>query len=423
MEHTWSRLNRQLERYLGLVYVSAFFERLIFRATLKMSGWLQRNAQHRWRLIVAIRGGEAERPNPVVPSEAYGIPGAPISSYNVEYEKALQRPLQIERSADTAPQISAVVSLPAWAREIQPFLQNQLSDHTRRAYETDLRQFFLFLEGRLDPHQIEQLRPEHLILFRKSLEEGRVTGKPMSKATINRKLAVVKSFLNWLRLNRVIAENPGQLVKGFPQSQESALNGLSDEEVRKMLDQPDRNTKSGALHLGILSVLLYLGLRKGELIGLKVGDWDTERGVAVLKVRGKGHRVRVLPLTTHVKAALEHYFWVCRRTREDKEAPLFMPTKNPRKGILEKPLNPNAITYLVVRYARKAGVLKRISPHSCRATCISNALDRKATQRSVQHLAGWSTPLMIQRYDKRREDLKNSAAFLVDYEEPTQATG
>jgi integrase len=91
---------------------------------------------------------------------------------------------------------------------------------------------------------------------------------------------------------------------------------------------------------------------------------------------------------------------------------------------LEKPLGPNAITYIVTTYAKKAGVLQKVSPHSCRATCISNALDKKATHRSVQYLAGWSTPLMIQRYDKRREELKNSAAFVVDYssEEPPKGT-
>ena len=160
-----------------------------------------------------------------------------------------------------------------------------------------------------------------------------------------------------------------------------------------------------------------MGLRKGELIGLKMGDMDEERGIPVLKVRGKGHRVRILPLTAPVKASLEHYFFACRRDRSDKEAPLFIPTKNPRTKTLLKAINPNAITYIVIRYARKAAVLKKISPHSCRATCISNALDKRATHRAVQHLAGWSTPLMIQRYDKRREDLKNSAAFLVDYGE------
>ncbi|MFM8268934.1 MAG: hypothetical protein ACKN9V_02005, partial [Pseudomonadota bacterium] len=46
------------------------------------------------------------------------------------------------------------VSLPQWAQEIQPFLQNQLSEHTRRAYEGDLKQFFLFLEGRISPEDL-----------------------------------------------------------------------------------------------------------------------------------------------------------------------------------------------------------------------------------------------------------------------------
>ncbi len=413
MEHTFFSLNRFF-RFLGFV---SLFERVAYRVTLKLSGWLQRNAQHRWLLIVALREGQSTMAISPFIGEANGISGESKGSYNFEYEKALKTPLQLQRHTDTSHENAALVSLPSWAREIQPFLQNQLSEHTRRAYETDLRQFFLFLEGRLDPHKLDTLRPEHLILFRKSLEEGRVTGKPMAKSSINRKLAVVKSFLNWLRLNRVIQENPGQLVKGYPQTQESGLNGLSDLEARRILDLPDRHSKSGALHQAILHVLLYLGLRKGELIGLKVGDWDTERGTAVFKVRGKGHRVRILPLTASVRAALDHYFWVCGRSHSEKEAPLFMPTKNPRSGKLEKPLNPNSITYLVARYAKKAGVLKKVSPHSCRATCISNALDRKATQRSVQHLAGWSTPLMIQRYDKRREDLKNSAAFLVDYQE------
>jgi len=249
------------------------------------------------------------------------------------------------------------------------------------------------------------------------LEEGRITGKPLQKSTINRKLAVVKSFLNWLKVNQYIGDNPAQLVKGYPQTQESSLKGLSDEETRKILEKPVLSSRAGSLHCAILHCLFYLGLRKGELIRLRMGDLDEERGVAVMKVRGKGHRVRILPITAVVRASLDHYFGACQRDSQDKEAPLFTPTKNPRGGEVFKSLNPNAISYIVSRYAKKAGVLKPISPHSCRATCISNALDRRATHRSVQHMAGWSTPLMIQRYDKRREDLKNSAAFLIDYGE------
>ncbi len=100
------------------------------------------------------------------------------------------------------------------------------------------------------------LRAEHVILFRKALEEGRLTGTPLAKATVNRKLAVVKSFLSWLKINHVIADNPAQWVKGFPQTQESGLKGFSDEEARKILLLPRLNSKAGALHAAVLHMLL-----------------------------------------------------------------------------------------------------------------------------------------------------------------------
>ena len=80
------------------------------------------------------------------------------------------------------------------------------------------------------------------------------------------------------------------------------FKGLSDEEARKILELPNRNSRAGALHGAILHCLLYMGLRKGELLDLKMGDLGEERGVEVLKVRGKGHRVRILPLSAMVKA-------------------------------------------------------------------------------------------------------------------------
>src|SRR3989338_3548718 len=212
--------------------------------------------------------------------------------------------------------------LPVWAREIRPFLANQLSEHTRRAYEKDLKQFFGFVSEHLRASEFTSLRTEHVILYRKALEEGRISGRIMAKSTINRKLAVVKSFLQWLRLNRLITENPAQLVKGYPQTQESSLLGLSDDEAKRILEATSCNSPSKALHCAILHCLLYLGLRKAELIALRVGDWDTERGVEVLRVRGKGHRVRVLPLTDRLKLVLLAYFRVARRSNDEKEEPL-----------------------------------------------------------------------------------------------------
>lgn len=402
---------------------SKFWDRLSEKTAafllLRVGHWLQKKSTNKWSEIVVK---VSERGGVQVPARIVSAAPEPFKRKSMESLAGKDFPDDTPRQFEDAPrQNRNLVPVPDWAKEIQTFLANQLSVHTQRAYETDLKQFFRFLEGKISLFRLDQLAPEHVILFRKHLEEGRIGGKPMEKSTINRKLAVIKSFLNWLKLNRHIIENPASLVKGYPQSQESSLKGLSDLEAREMLEKPNRNSRSGSLHWAVLNTLLYLGVRKGELIGLKIGDLSEERGTKVMKVRGKGHRIRILPMTLPVQLAIQNYLDICRRDMTETEAPLFTPTKNPRTKTMIKPLNPNAISYIVIRYARKAGVLKQISPHSCRATCISNALDRRATQRSVQNLAGWSTPLMIQRYDKRREDLKNSAAFLVDYgEEPAK---
>ncbi len=359
-----------------------------FKLIIRYSSIKKRNSKCITRSTISINLPDISKPNKIIDNKAF--------------------------SRDT--QQYSIISND-WYKELGTFLLNQLSDHTRRAYENDIKQFLNFLRSKYSLHNIFNLRTEHIVIYRKFLEEGRLSGKPLAKATINRKLAVVKSFFNWLKVNKFISDNPAEFVKGYPQSQESSLKGFSDEEVCKILSLPNRNSKTGALHLAILHVLLYLGLRKGELIHLKIGDLTTERGVNVIKVRGKGHRIRVLPITDRVKATIDNYFYVCKRDISNKEAPLFCPTKNPKGNIFLKTLNPNSITYIVSKYSRKAGILKNISPHSCRATCISHALDKHATHRSVQYLAGWTTPLMIQRYDKRREELSNSAAFLIDYGE------
>jgi integrase/recombinase XerD len=387
--------------------ITRYTNKAVIWALFRLSQWLKKRSHSEWEKFIGSS----------VTLEPSGLHRNKPSVYKANYETSLQTLAEQGFARNAESLEKKRISLPRWAQEIGPFLQNQLSGHTRRAYETDLKHFFLFLEGRISPEDLKELKPEHVILFRKSLEEGRLTGKVLEKATINRKLAVVKSFLNWLKVNQLISDNPAQLVKGYPQTQESGLRGFSDEEAKKILLAPRLNSRAGALHCAVLHMLLYMGLRKAELMALKMGDLGEDRGISVLKVRGKGHRVRVLPLVPIVKSALENYFYVCSRDKTQSDAFLFSPTKNPRNGILEKPLNPNAITYIVAHYAKKTGVLQKVSPHSCRATCISNALDKKATHRSVQYLAGWSTPLMIQRYDKRREELKNSAAFMVDYGE------
>ena len=100
-----------------------------------------------------------------------------------------------------------------------------------------------------------------------------------------------------------------------------------------------------------------------------------------------------------------------------------MPIKNNRAGTTDKALDPSMIFYIVRKYARMAGIERKISPHSCRATAISHARDRNVPDRAIQEFAGWSTAAMITRYDKRKSAIENSASHTIDYGERDRVKG
>lgn len=294
-------------------------------------------------------------------------------------------------------------------------MQTQRSPHTRRAYEADLRQFVGYLrsEGKSGDSF------DALLAYRDWLVQPEWEGgKGLSRTSANRKFATIRSFLSWLQVRGKVHENPSLWVKNYRAKTESPTQAFSDEEVARMLELPNLKSRSGLAHALMLHILFYMGLRRGELVALRADHFGYarvgEHTVLVLRVPGKGDKERMLPVPPKVQELLDRY---CAREgiEAGTERPLFQPVRNNRTKIKAKPLHAHAVYYVVKKYARLAGVERRVSPHSCRATCISNALDHAASHRSVQQLAGWSSPLMIERYDKRRTELRDSAVHLVEY--------
>ncbi len=295
---------------------------------------------------------------------------------------------------------------------VDSFLKEQTSIHTRRAYEQDLIDFLGYLKSSGLPMNVHTL-----VKYRTLLQErtSSRTSKPLTHISINRKLACIKSFLNFLVLNGVLANNPAKAVKSFRAGRESPTRDIPDDAVRRMLALPDRHRKTGALHHLILEILFHMGLRRAELVGLRTSDLFEEGGIPVIRIRGKGDRERILPLPASVIQSIEHYFLITGKSR-NKDEVLLTPEKNNVTKDFDKELNPNSIAYIVKRYAKKAGIEYRVSPHSARATAVSNALDHLAPHRSIQHMAGWTSPLMVARYDKRRSDLRNSGIHFITYD-------
>lgn len=300
-------------------------------------------------------------------------------------------------------------------QEIQRFVQSQRSIHTQRAYQNDLRQFVGYLRaGELSGEDFDALLGYRDWLVQPEAEGG----AGLTRASANRKFAAVRSFLAWLQTRRRVRENVSLSIRNFRAKTESPTQAFSDLEVAEMLTLPNLKTSSGLMHSVMLHFLFFLGLRRSELAALTADrlGWSRvgENTVLTVRVPGKGDKERLLPIPEQMQPILARYL-----TRKGLviggEGHLFTPVRNNRTKVKDKPIESQAIYYVVKKYAERAGVDRRVSPHSCRATCISNALDHAATHRSVQQLAGWSSPLMIERYDKRRTDLEHSAVHVVKY--------
>ncbi|MGZ3739440.1 MAG: tyrosine-type recombinase/integrase, partial [Bdellovibrionota bacterium] len=259
-----------------------------------------------------------------------------------------------------------------------------------------------------------------LLAFRDWLvKEKSEGGAGLARISANRKFATVRAFLSWLQSRGKVRDNPSPWVKNFRARTESPTQAFTDAEVAHMLEMPNRATPSGLMHSVILHLLFYLGLRRGELVALKAKHigWARTQGdasVMTLRIPGKGDKERVLPLPPKTQAVLERFLEKRGITPGGDEF-LFSPVRNNVTKTKSRAIATQAVYYVVTKYAKLAGVDRRVSPHSCRATCISNALDHAASHRSVQQMAGWSSPLMIERYDKRRTELRDSAVHVVEY--------
>lgn len=292
---------------------------------------------------------------------------------------------------------------------IEGFLLDQRSEHTRRSYGKDLKRFVQYLLHRRMEKGEEKIDRSLIIAYKDFL-----LSESLEHTTIDRHLATLRSFFRWLVDDGRIEKSPVDGVRFLNPKRLSRTIGFSDEEVRKILSVPNLHTRTGSQHYAILAILFYCGLRRSELCSLRTSNVGMERGQPVFRIRGKGNSERLIVIVPTVWKALNHYFTITARDRS-RDQYLFSPIRNNRTGTLEKPLDTSMIFYLVTRYAKEAGVANRVSPHSCRATAISNARDHQVADRAIQEFAGWASPDMITRYDKRKTAVEDSAARAIRY--------
>ena len=168
---------------------------------------------------------------------------------------------------------------------------------------------------------------------------------------------------------------------------------LEEDELRKILAQPDRRSKQGLRDYAVLLLLANTGIRKGELVRLKTGNVVDQGGsrfihYECLKKRSGKVQVNQIPLASEVYEAVQRYLGQEFKDQPlDSGMPLFM-TLGRHGPHQKRPLTAKAVDLIVRRAVRQAGVQKRITPHSFRATFATRALSGGADLATVKELLG-----------------------------------
>ncbi|HMF83529.1 MAG TPA: tyrosine-type recombinase/integrase, partial [Acidimicrobiia bacterium] len=150
----------------------------------------------------------------------------------------------------------------------------------------------------------------------------------------------------------------------------------------------------------LVSLLAPNGLRVSEAVGADIDALGLERGHRTVTVTRKGSKVVTMALAPRVARALD------RAIGERLEGPVFVDRAGER-------LDRRAVGRIVRRIARKAGITKRVGPHTLRHAFITAALDAGVPLRDVQEAASHADPRTTMRYDQGRQSLDRHATYIV----------
>jgi len=298
------------------------------------------------------------------------------------------------------------------------WLGNITNKKTQRAYKIDVAEFMLF-SGLYEPTSLRTVTRSHVIAWRKHLES-----RELSHASIRRKLSALSSLFDYLCERNAVAGNPVDGVKRpMANGNEGSTPALGDAQARRLLEAPPPDTLKGVRDRAILATLLYHGIRREELCNLRVRDMQSRQGVMHFRVKGKGDKIRFVPVHPMAQRLIEEYLAAGRHGGgldvAARDGPLFRPVKNNRTGTLEKHLEPCSVYRNVLqKYGRETGVSAEViglCVHSLRATAATNALSHEADIAKVQDWLGHANVSTTRLYDRRKSKPEDSPTFHVKY--------
>jgi site-specific recombinase XerD len=268
------------------------------------------------------------------------------------------------------------------------------SPKTIENYTHYLKRFCSWVGENLEPRDItlEKMQAYRLYLNRLVDEKGR---QLLSTKTQNYHIIALRAFLKYCVKNDIPALAPEKIdLSKIP---ERTVEYLTREELERLFEEVRGNDIRSLRDRAILETLYSTGLRVSELANLNRSQVDLQR--LEFMVRGKGRKPRIVFLSSRACEAIQAYL----NARQDNFDPLFLNHRRPKQKeditLGEKRrLSTVMIEYLVRNYARRAGIIKKVTPHVLRHSFSTELLINGADIRSVQEMLGHSSITTTQIY-------------------------
>ena len=295
-------------------------------------------------------------------------------------------------------------------------LNRNASPHTVRAYESDLSQYLIAV-GKLHDCWLSELTPDQLTAdsVRAHVTElGRV-GE--ARSSVARKISALRTFVRYLRREGYIEHDPTGLAVA-PRREQTLPVHLTEQEMVRLLEQPDASHPLGRRDRAILELFYASGLRLSELESLDIDSVDLSG--RMLRVMGKGRKERMLPFNQAAEQAIR--IWLRDRAEMERRAKsAYRPpdratksgerggraptryTRNAERAALfvnyrGTRLSGRSIDRLLRKYVAQFSTQIGISPHALRHSFATHLLQRGADLRTIQELLGHSRISTTQRY-------------------------
>lgn len=263
-------------------------------------------------------------------------------------------------------------------------VERALSEHTVNSYAHDLSLYSQFLSSQ-NKQSLKDITRKDVVDFM-----GRQRDLNYQASSISRELSAIKVFHRFLLRERILDDDVTTVIES-PKLWKKIPDVMSPSEVERLILAPDINTPKGFRDRTILELMYATGLRVSEVANLLMTNVDFE--LEIIKTSGKGRKERLVPLGDVALQFLDNYIHNIRPKILGVKECEYVFISSYRKNISRQ-----ALWKVIKAYVVKAGIVKKVTPHTLRHSFATHLLEGGADLRSVQEMLGHASISTTQVY-------------------------